>query len=121
MHVSFEHVCSGIGIPEHYYEYLRDLERRPEGPRGRQAGLVSRKTSSVVVVDNAFNSPQSKLCSETIDFFAGILASEAGNIALKFLATGGVYLGGGVVAHTLPALERPNFWRVSIAKDVLPS
>ncbi len=106
-HVSFEHVCSGIGIPN-IYEYLRDLERIPEDPEIAKQ-VSSAEDPSVVIINNAFNSPPSTLCSETIDFFAGILASEAGNIALKFLATGGVYLGGGVVTHTLPALERPNF------------
>jgi glucokinase len=45
------------------------------------------------------------LCAATIDTFVSILASESGNVALKVLATGGLYLGGGVVTHTLPALR----------------
>lgn len=106
-HVSFEHVCSGIGIPN-IYEYLREVERIPEDP-GVAQQISSVEDPSVVIINNAFNSPGSKLCAETIDFFAAVLASEAGNIALKFLATGGVYLAGGVVTHTLPALERRNF------------
>ena len=106
-HVSFEHVCSGIGIPN-IYQYLRDVEQIPEDPEIAKQ-ILSAEHPSFVIIGNAFNSPQSKLCSETIGVFSEILASEAANIALKFLATGGIYLGGGVVTHTLPALERPEF------------
>jgi len=38
-----------------------------------------------------------------------ILAGEAGNLAVKFLATGGGYIAGGVVLHTLRAIEQPAF------------
>ena len=38
---------------------------------------------------------RSKLCAATIELFISILASEAGNVAVKFLATGGVYVSGG--------------------------
>jgi glucokinase len=57
-----------------------------------------------VIIEHAldFSSP---LCAATIDTFVSILASEAGNLAVKVLATGGVYLAGGVVTHTLAALE----------------
>ena len=107
-HVSFEHVCSGIGIPN-IYAYLRDVEKVPENPQ--VAELVGAASDpSVVIINAAFDAAApSKLCSETIELFASVLASEAGNVALKVLATGGVYLGGGVVIHTLPALERDDF------------
>jgi len=41
--------------------------------------------------------------------FASILASEAGNLAVKVLATGGIYIAGGVALHALPVLQRPAF------------
>src|SRR5271166_64124 len=63
-HVSFEHVCSGIGIPN-IYEYLRDLERIPEDPEIAKQ-VSSAEDPSVVIINNAFNSPPSTLCSETI-------------------------------------------------------
>lgn len=106
-YVSFEHVCSGIGIPN-IYQYLRAVERIAEDSEiAKQIG--SAEDPSVIIINNAFNSPRSKLCSETINVFAEVLGSEAGNIVLKFLAVGGVYLAGGVVTHTLPALEKPIF------------
>ena len=107
-HVSFEHVCSGIGIPL-LYEYLRDVERIPESPEVAQL-IVSAPDPSFVIINHAFGpSNLSKLRTETIDVFASILASEAANLALKVLATGGVYVAGGVVVHTLDALRKRGF------------
>jgi glucokinase len=107
-HVSFEHVCSGIGIP-HIYEYLRDVERIPEKPE-IAALMASASDPSVVITNHALDPANlSELCAATIDMFASILASEASNLAVKVLATGGVYVAGGVVMHTLAALQRPSF------------
>ncbi len=58
----------------------------------------------------AFDSDNpSQLCRATIDMFAGILGAEAGNLALKVFATGGVYIAGGVALHVLDALKDPRF------------
>jgi glucokinase len=107
-HVSFEHVCSGIGIP-HIYGYLRDVERIPETPRVESL-LSSQGDPSFVIIEHAFDlgSP-SKLCDQTMEMFISILASEAANLAVKVLATGGVYIAGGVAVHALGALQKPAF------------
>lgn len=107
-HVSFEHVCSGIGIPN-LYRFLRDVERIPE-----KAEVAKRMESAAdlaaVITEEAFKtSDASPLCGATVDLLSSILASEAGNVALKFLATGGIYFAGGVALHILPALLRPAF------------
>ncbi len=107
-HVSFEHVCSGVGIPN-IYGYLRDVERIPEKPEVAKL-VASAGDASVVIIQSALDSENpSKLCATTIDIFVSILASEAANLALKVLATGGVYIAGGVVAHMLAALQKPAF------------
>jgi glucokinase len=107
-HVSFEHVCSGIGIPN-IYGYLRDVEHVPENPDVAKQ-IAAAGDPSFVIINHAFDpASPSDLCAATIDLFASILGSEAGNVALKVLATGGVYLGGGVVVHTLEALQGPRF------------
>ncbi|WP_433968518.1 glucokinase [Tunturiibacter gelidiferens] len=107
-HVSFEHVCSGIGIP-HIYRYLRDVEHLPEKPD--VAKLIDAAADpSVVIISQALHPENpSKLCATAIDCFVSILGSEAGNLAVKFLATGGVYLAGGVAVHTLPVINKPVF------------
>ena len=107
-HVSFEHVCSGIGIP-HIYRYLRDVEGLAESSE-IAAEIDSATDPSVAIIAHAFDAGHSsKLCAATIDCFASILAAEAGNLAVKFLSTGGVYVAGGVAVHTLPVIKQPAF------------
>lgn len=48
-------------------------------------------------------------CTEVLDLFVSLLGAEAGNMALRSMATGGVYIGGGIPPKILPALQRPNF------------
>jgi len=107
-HVSFEHVCSGIGIP-HIYRYLRDVEHLLEQPE--VAKLIDAAGDPSVVIINQAVDPanRSNLCAETINLFVSILGSKAGNLAVKFLATGGVYLAGGVAVHTLQMIKQPAF------------
>jgi glucokinase len=107
-HVSFEHVCSGIGIP-HLYGFLRDVELIAETPE--VARLVASAGDPTAAIVNQAMDPgnPSELCAATVELFVSILAGEAGNLAVKFLATGGVYLAGGVAVHTQRAIEGPAF------------
>ena len=107
-HVSVERVCSGIGIPS-IYEYLRDVERIPERPEIAQA-IASATDHTAAITNSAFdeNNP-SELCRGTVDTFVSILASEAANMALKVMATGGVYLGGGIPPHMAHPTEKLRF------------
>lgn len=107
-HVAVERVCSGIGIPN-IYEYLREEEKIPETPEAAQS-IASAKDRTKAIVDAALESRNpSELCRTTVDLVVSILASEASNLALKVLATGGIYLAGGVALHLLAALQEPRF------------
>ena len=107
-HVGVERVCSGIGIPN-IYEYLREIERIPENPEIAQ--LIASAKDPTPVISNAALDPShpSKLCAATIEMFISILASEAANLAVKVLATGGIYLAGGIPLHMLGVLKGPRF------------
>lgn len=107
-HVGVERVCSGIGVPN-IYDFLRDVEKIPERPEVAQL-ISSAKDHTKVIVDAAFQ-PQnpSELCLATVEMLASILAAETGNLALKVLATGGVYIAGGIALHVLPLLKGPHF------------
>ncbi|MDQ2841015.1 MAG: glucokinase [Acidobacteriota bacterium] len=107
-HVSVEHVCSGIGIP-HIYGYLRDVERIPEKPEVAALIAAAADPSALIIHHALASENPSKLCESTIDMFVSILASEAGNLAVKVLATGGIYMAGGVVTHMLASLQKPAF------------
>jgi glucokinase len=114
-HVGVERVCSGIGIPN-IYEFLRDEEKIPERPEIGEL-IASSKDHTKAIVAAAFDQQMpSALCKATIEIMISILASEAGNLALKLLATGGVYLTGGVAVHLLAALQEPQFMHVFTRK-----
>jgi len=107
-HVSVERVCSGIGIPS-IYEYLRDVEQIPEKPEIAQA-IASATDHTAAITNSAFDEHNpSELCRATVDTFVSILASEAANMALKVMATGGVYLAGGIPLHIPRAAEELRF------------
>src|SRR5215469_9122997 len=107
-HVGVERVCSGIGVPN-IYEFLRDEENIPERPEIAQM-IASAKDHTKAIVEAAFDPHHpSELCRATVDLLVSILASEAGNLALKVLATGGVYLAGGIALHLVKLLQKPEF------------
>ena len=114
-HVGVERVCSGIGVPN-IYEFLRDEEKIAERPDVAQL-IASAKDHTKAIVDAASdpNNP-SELCRATVEMLISILAAEAGNLALKVLATGGVYLAGGVALHLLDALKEPQFMQAFASK-----
>jgi glucokinase len=107
-HVGVERVCSGIGVPN-IYEYLRDEERIPERPAVAAAIESARDRTRAIVGAAVDPNASSELCRATIELLVSILASEAGNLALKVLATGGIYLAGGIAVHVLDALRQPRF------------
>ncbi len=107
-HVSYERVCSGIGIPN-IYGYLRDTGFAPE-PAWLAAELAAAKDRTPIIVQNALDPEKAcALCTETLARFVSILGSEAGNLVMKVLGTGGVYLGGGIPPRIIPALQHPRF------------
>jgi glucokinase len=104
-HVSYERVCSGSGLPN-LYDFLKARGGTPEQPSVAER-LAAAEDPSPVIVEAAFDErAPSALCLATVELFATILAAEAGNAALRGLATGGVYLGGGMPRRVLPLLER---------------
>jgi glucokinase len=107
-HVSVERVCSGIGITN-IHEYLRDIEGIPENPEVARL-IASSKDPNAVIFDAAMSREnRCGLCAATVDTFISILASEAANMALKVLATAGIYLAGGIPLHILKAFDGPRF------------
>ncbi|MBI4789783.1 MAG: glucokinase [Chloroflexi bacterium] len=105
-HVSYERVCSGKGIPN-LYAFLKDTGRFAE-PEWLRAEIASAQDVTRIILQSAVEG-KADICVETLKFFVSILGSEAGNLALKILATGGVYLAGGIPPRILPQLKETNF------------
>jgi glucokinase len=105
-HVSYERVCSGIGIPN-LYDFLKWNGRHSEPDWLAQAVAAAEDPTPVIVT--AAVKDNVPLCLAVLNLFVDILGDEAGNLALKTLATGGVYIGGGIPPRILPQLQQPRF------------
>ncbi|GAC1323765.1 MAG: glucokinase [Chloroflexota bacterium] len=106
-HVSFERVCSGRGIPN-IYAYLKDTGFAPE-PAWLAGKIATAPDATPVIVGAALDASGDALCQATVQMFLAILAAEAGNIALKVMAVGGVYLGGGIPPRLVSLFQTANF------------
>jgi glucokinase len=105
-HVSYERVCSGMGIAN-LYTFLRDVKGLQE-PEWLREQLEEADDQTPLIVEIALEG-RAEICLQTMDLFVSILGSEAGNLALKVLATGGIYLGGGIPRRIMPLLRGDTF------------
>jgi len=106
--VSCERVCSGLGIPN-IYAFLRESGYAEEPAWLAEKVATARDPNPVIAKAALERDPPSELCHKTLEVFVSILGAEAGNMALRVLATGGVYLGGGIPNHLRAALDSNTF------------
>jgi glucokinase len=104
-HVSMERVVSGMGLLN-IYSFLRDTGRGLELPEVKEA--LQTGSPGKVITENARRGI-CPMCEETLEIFISCLGAEAGNMALKAMATGGVYLGGGIPAKLLEDIQSTRF------------
>lgn len=111
-HVSYERVCSGIGLANVY----RFLRRRSDAPEPAWLASEMARRDAAAAVSRAALERRDPVCMHALDAMVSIYGAEAGNLALKYLATGGVYVGGGIAPQILPKLRDGTFMRSFIAK-----
>ena len=97
-HVSYERVCSGMGLVNIYRHLAGRCTLDP-------AGISKRALAGTDATAAA-----------ALDLMVEIYGAEAGNLALKLMATGGVYLGGGIAPRILEKLEDGAFMRAFVDK-----
>jgi glucokinase len=114
-HVSYERVLSGPGL-YNIYRFLRDSGRGDEP--AWLAGRMGHEDPSSVIAQAALQGA-SELCVQSLDLFVSIYGAEAGNLALKFLATGGVFVGGGIAPKIIEKLWDSTFMEAFKAKGRL--
>jgi glucokinase len=85
------------------------------GANGLAEQLATADDPTPIIV-NAALAGECELCIATLNTFVSILGAEAGNLGLKVLATGGVYLGGGIPPRILPALQDGKFMQAFVNK-----
>lgn len=103
--VSRDRLLSGEGLG-HIYDFVKSRRRRPDSSAVARA---FREGDRAAAISRFALSGRDRLCREALEMFVSIYGSEAGNLALQYGATGGVFLAGGIAAKILPALRKPVF------------
>jgi glucokinase len=114
-HVSYERVLSGPGLVN-VYEFLRGKGGANE-PTGF-AGQLSQGDPAAAISRAALNGAN-PLAEQALDLWISVYGAEAGNLALKAMATGGIFLGGGISPKILAKLTGPLFMNAFLNKGRL--
>ncbi|MEA5471368.1 glucokinase [Spirulina sp. 06S082] len=105
--VSVERVVSGMGIAA-IYEFLKSLGEIPESSEIEEE--IAKEDADIgAIVSRGATEKGDRLCKETLDLFIDAYGAEAGNLALKLLPYGGLYIAGGIAAKILPVLREGKF------------
>lgn len=111
--VSYERLVSGPGLV-HVYQFLKDTKKAEEpawlAEKIRQAG------DPAPIISRQALEGKSLLCIQALEIFVSLYGAEAGNLALKLMATGGVYLGGGIAPKIISKLKEAEFMNAFTAK-----
>jgi glucokinase len=113
--VSYERVISGPGLTN-LYTFLRDEKRIEEPPWLKERMLTEDPNA---VIGEAGEAGTSELCSKALEMFAASYGAEAGNMVLTVLATGGMYIGGGIAPKILKTMQNGVFMQAFADKGRL--
>ncbi|WP_457743750.1 glucokinase [Sulfurimonas sp.] len=111
-HVSYERILSGLGIFT-LYEFLVESNYAPQPNKITQAKEDEDKSA---LISQCAMQDNDKLCCETLRLFCEIYGAEAGNLALKTLSLGGIFIGGGIAPKILPFMQDGTFMNAFINK-----
>ena len=114
--VSVERVVSGLGIAA-IYQFLRDRKMQRESPDiaqmirswEEQAGQTEKSVDPGAVIGTAALEKRDRISEQTMQIFIEAYGAEAGNLALKLLPYGGLYVAGGIAPKILPLLQEGSF------------
>ncbi len=121
--ISVERVVSGMGIVA-IYQFLRDRQAIGESPDVAEAirtweceaGLPEKSVDPAAVIAIAAAQSRDPLSKTTMELFVELYGAEAGNLALKLLPYGGLYIAGGVAAKNLPLMQSGSFINAMVDK-----
>lgn len=123
-HISVERVVSGSGIVA-IYQFLRDSGLAAESEDIRKAVQIWTETPAgkrealedpAPLISKAALDKCNPLCERTMQIFVEAYGAEAGNLALKILPFGGLYLAGGITGKIIDLIQQGNFMSAFISK-----
>jgi glucokinase len=114
-HVSYERVLSGPGIVALYSFFVEDRGLQPSD----QVAQSLTKDNPAKVITNAALARSCPLCMRVIELFVYLYGLEAGNLALKIFALGGLYIGGGIAPKIATYIQEGRFMEGFTAKGRL--
>ncbi len=111
-HISWEQVVSGPGLVSIHRFLCQHEGISPP------AWLQQRMTAgdAAAAISQAADSDEDALCQRSMALFSRLYGAETGNLALKQMATGGVFIGGGIAPKILTWLQRPEFLHAFLNK-----
>ncbi len=111
-HVSWERVLAGPGLV-HIHDFLR-AQRGVLIPDWLMEEM--RTGDPAAAISEAAQARKDDICEEALSLFVRLYGAEAGNLALKHMATGGVYVGGGIAPKILDWLKQGEFVQAFLDK-----
>ncbi|HLY43645.1 MAG TPA: glucokinase [Terracidiphilus sp.] len=114
--ISFERVVSGMGMTN-VYEFLREV-RGLEEPAWLAEKIAEAQDPNSVITEMGL-AAKSEICEKALDMFVSAYGAEAGNLALKVLSVGGLYVGGGIAPRILEKLKDGTFMKAFTDKGRL--
>ena len=111
-HLSYDYLVSGPGLIRLHGFLSRRDPGRADPDTAREIG----RGDGAAIIAKAALEGLCPVCGEALDLMISLYGAEAGNLALKALARGGVYLGGGIAPKILPALKRGGFMSAFLDK-----
>ncbi len=104
-HVSYERVVSGAGLKD-IYDFLR-IKKGASGPDPLKGSFESEDPAAVIAGEAL--SKGDETCRKALGIFVSVYGAEAGNLALKVLPTGGLYVAGGIAPKIIDVLKDGTF------------
>jgi glucokinase len=114
-HVSYERILSGPGLVN-VYEFLRESGSAKPSP---ELEAAIKKSDPAAAISRAALDGSSPLAEKSLELWISVFGAEAANLALKTMATGGLFLAGGISPKILPKLKEPLFMQNFLEKGRL--
>lgn len=111
--VSCERILSGPGI-RHIYDFLRDTKKAEE-PAWLREHLAATQDQPPLISQLALEG-KAAICEKTLEIFVGVFGAEAGNCALRYMSSGGIFIGGTIAAKIAPAMQTRGFMQAFLDK-----